>query len=197
MAPEKRTHGNLPAARSLDTYRDCETRNPHQKKLLFSLQNCHGRRVVVRVAEAEVKSRAAAPLEKLLAAVVQNDERLARFLAADFHVLPAELFANARAEGFGDGFLGREPGRQKRRRVPVREAIGDFRGPQNAVQKPLAEFPVGSGDACHFDDIDAGAQDHWSFRFSWSLFAKSVLFRSAVSYPRVVLKARTLQTGSS
>src|SRR6266568_3908361 len=86
---------------------------------LFALQNRHRRRVILRVAEAEVKFRAAAPLEKFLSVVVQNDERLARCLAPHFEVLPAEMFADPRAERFGDGLLGREACGEKRRRVPV------------------------------------------------------------------------------
>src|SRR5438876_858186 len=82
-------------------------------------QNRHRRGVILGVAEAKVKFRAAAPLEEFLPVVVQNDERLARFLAAHFQVLPAELFADPGAERLGDGLLGRETGGEKRRREPM------------------------------------------------------------------------------
>src|SRR6266568_5492855 len=91
----------------------------HQLKLLSALQNRHRRRVILGVAEAEMKFRAAAALEKFLPVVVENDKRLARFLAPHFQVLPAELFADARAERLGDRLLGREAGGEKRRREPV------------------------------------------------------------------------------
>src|SRR5262245_32898718 len=116
------------------------------KPLLVALQNRHRRRVIVGVAQAEMKPHATALLEKLLSSVVQDDERLARFLPPHFHVLPAQLLADPRAERFGNGFFGREAGRQKRRREAVRQAIGDFPGPQNALQEALAEFFVGSAD---------------------------------------------------
>ena len=45
----------------------------------------------------------------------------------------------------------------------MRQTIGDFVRQQNPVHEPLAEFFVGRGDARHFDDVNAGAQDHLRF----------------------------------
>ena len=91
---------------------------------------------------------------------MQNDERLAGIFAAHFHVLPAELPADARAKGFGDRFLCRKTRGEERRGISMREAISDFGRAQYPVQKALAELLVGSADARHLDDVDAGAQNH-------------------------------------
>src|SRR5438128_2214499 len=87
-------------------------------------QNRHRGSVILRVAEAEVNACAAPLLEKFLSVVVQDDEWLARILAAHLHVLPTELFADAGAEGFGNRFLGRETRGEKWSGIVVREAIG-------------------------------------------------------------------------
>ena len=91
---------------------------------------------------------------------MQHHERFPGFLAPDFHVLPAKGRADAGAERLGNGLLGREPRREERRRVFVRETIGDFVRVQDAVHEPLAELFVRRGDAAHFNDVNAGAQDH-------------------------------------
>jgi hypothetical protein len=52
---------------------------------------------------------------------VQHHERLAGFLAPDLHVLPAQLRADAGAERLGNGLLGREPRREERRGIFVRQ----------------------------------------------------------------------------
>src|SRR5256885_1047594 len=80
---------------------------------LTPLQNRDRRRIIVRVTQAELEPRAAADFEKLLPAAVQDDEGLARFLAAHLHVLPTQLLANAGAERLGDRLLGGEPRGQK------------------------------------------------------------------------------------
>ena len=74
-----------------------------------------------------------------LAFAVQHDVGLAGFFAADFHVLPAQLRADAGAKGLGDGFLAGKARRQKRARAicargsrPVRpgaESAGRNRSP--------------------------------------------------------------------
>ena len=40
------------------------------------------------------------------------------------------------------------------------EAVGDLVRQQNPVHEPLAKFFVGGRDARHFDDVDAGAENH-------------------------------------
>ena len=114
-----------------------------------TLQNRHGRGVIRRMAQADEQPFCATRREQLFAFTVQHHKRFAGFLAPDFHVLPAECRADAGAERFGNGFLGREPRREERGRVFVRPAIRDFAWQQNPVHEPLAEFFVGGGDARH------------------------------------------------
>src|SRR5207249_3905073 len=127
---------------------------------LPALQDRHGGRIVVCVTQAKLEPPAGALLEKCLAARVEDDEGLAGFFATHFNVLPSELSADAGAERFGDRFFGRKPRGEKRRGITMGEAIGDFSRVQHSIQKPFAEFFVGRADAGHFDDVDAGAQNH-------------------------------------
>jgi len=70
------------------------------------------------------------------------------------------LRADAGAERLGNRLLGREPRREERRGIFVREAVGDFVRVQDAVHKAIAKFFVRRRDARHFDDVNADAQNH-------------------------------------
>src|SRR5437016_9246144 len=110
-------------------------------------QNRHRRRIIVRVTQAELKPCATALLEKFRSVVVQDDEGLARFLAAHFHVLPSQLLSNSGAERFGDRLFRRKTRGEERRGISMGETIGDLDRAQDAIQKTLAKFFVGSADA--------------------------------------------------
>ena len=113
-----------------------------------------------RVAQADEQLPGLARFKQFLSRAVQHHERLAGFLPADFHVLPAKLRADAGAERLGNRLLGREPRRDKRRGMPVRQAIRHFIRQQNPLPEPLAEFLQRRRDARDFDDVNADAQDH-------------------------------------
>ena len=104
---------------------------------------------------------------------MQNHERLAGFLFANFHVLPAELRADAGAERLGNGFLGRKPRREERRGIFVRQAVGDFVRQQNPVHEPLAKFFVRRCDARDFDDVNARAQNHGIYDLRFAIDAQA------------------------
>src|SRR5262249_26963970 len=70
------------------------------KKSSNAFQNRHRRRVVFRMAQADQHGPRVSFLEQLLAFAVQNDIRLAAILASHLHIAPAELRADAGAEGF-------------------------------------------------------------------------------------------------
>jgi hypothetical protein len=91
---------------------------------------------------------------------VQHDVRFAGFLAADFDVLPAQVRADAGAKGLGDRLLARENARPET--APALCATG------NRPVRTDAESASGNGrqtaggrfDALHFDDVNAGAENH-------------------------------------
>jgi len=91
---------------------------------------------------------------------VQDYKRLAALLPPDFHVLPSQVRADARAEGFGDGLLGRKPCSQKRTWRAMRKAVADLAWVQNALQEPVAKFLIRSLDTPNFDDVNADTQYH-------------------------------------
>ncbi len=96
-------------------------------------------------------------LQQLFPGRMQDYERFAAFLASDLHIVPAKLRADARAEGLGNGFLGRKTRRQERRRHAMRQAVADFVRVQNALQKSLAKPFVRGRDPRHFDDVNSNA----------------------------------------
>lgn len=112
------------------------------------------------MAEADKHGLRAALVQEFLSASVQNNERLTTFLPSDLHILPAKLSADARAEGFRNGFLGSKPCGQKWRGISVGKTIVNFVWEKNATEEPLPKLLMGSMDAGDFDDIDADAEDH-------------------------------------
>jgi len=67
---------------------------------------------------------------------------------------------DAGAEGFGAGFFGGEAGGKTLREAGSGAAIGDFAGGKHALEEALAVAFDGMGDAGHFDEVDAGADQH-------------------------------------
>ena len=132
----------------------------HPPRSKSSFQDGDGGGVEVGMAEAEVQGAGVHLLEQKFAGVVEDDVGLAGFFAADFHVLPAKLAADAGAEGFGDGFLGGEASGEKGGRFLVGKAVRDFFGAEDALQKAFAEFFVRGANAFDFDDVNADAEDH-------------------------------------
>jgi len=119
---------------------------------MSSFQNGHGGGVFSGVAEGEVDATGAAPGEQFQALAVQDDVGFAGIFAANFHVVPAELRANAGAKGLGDGFLGRKSGGQKWAGNFVGETVGRFGGMKDAIEKSFA-VPLARGfNAVHFDE---------------------------------------------
>jgi hypothetical protein len=125
-----------------------------------TFQNGNRRSVLLRVADAQVNDAPAALLQERLSFFVENDEWFAAFFSAHFHVVPAELRADAGAERFGNRFFRREPRRDEWRGIFVRETIGNFRREQDALHKTFAEFFVRRRDALDFDQVNAGAENH-------------------------------------
>lgn len=74
-------------------------------EVLGALENRDGRRLRGRVTQADVHRRATTFAEECFALSVKDDIRFAGFFPADLDVLPAELRANASAEGLGNSFL--------------------------------------------------------------------------------------------
>jgi len=130
---------------------------------LSTFQNRNGSGVSFRVAQTQMNDPPAALFQKFLPIVMQNYKGLTALVMLHFHVLPAELTPNACAEGFGDSFLGGEPGREKRRGILVGQAIGNFIRSQYAFEKSLAESFMGSLDASDFNDVNASAENHFGF----------------------------------
>jgi hypothetical protein len=112
------------------------------------------------VADADEQLPRLARFKKFFPLAVQDHKRLAGFLFANLHVLPAELRADARAERLGNGLLGREPRRKERRGILVCQAIRNLVRQQDPVHKLLAEFFKRRRDARHLDDVNAGAENH-------------------------------------
>lgn len=130
--------------------------------LLTSFQNCYRRGMDLGMAEADEHDAAIAFFQKPFAFVVQNDIRLSAGLAPDFHIVPAQLRADAGAKRFGDGLLRSESCREKWPGCLVRQTITDFRRMQDTIEKSLAEFFVRRRDAVHFNNIYANSKDHIS-----------------------------------
>src|SRR6266404_464067 len=89
--------------------------------------------------------------------------RFAAVALADFHVLPAEMMPDARAERLRDGFLRREARCEMQFGKLQAVTVGHFAGPKTTVQEPLAELVDGMPDASRLDDIDAGTQNVRAF----------------------------------
>ena len=70
-----------------------------------------------RVAQADEQLLRAARFKQFSSLAVQDHEWLARFFAANFHVLPTERRADARAECLGDRLLRRKARGQERRGI--------------------------------------------------------------------------------
>jgi len=124
---------------------------------MSSLQDGHGHRVFFGVAEGNVDATGAAPGEQFQAFAVQDDARFAGVFAANFHVLPAELRANAGAKSLGDGFLGGKTRGKKGAGKFVGQTVGRFGGMKNALEESLAVPFAGGFNAGHFDDVYAAA----------------------------------------
>jgi len=116
-----------------------------------------------RVAQADEQLPRLARGKQFFSPAVHHHERLAGFLPADFHVLPAKLRADASAERLGNRLLGREPGGDKRRGILVRQAIGNFIRQQDPLSEPLAKFFQRRLDARDFDDVNADAKNHFIY----------------------------------
>src|SRR4051812_47201524 len=91
---------------------------------------------------------------------MHDDVGFTAFLSTDFHIMPAELGADARAERFRYGFLRCESRRQKRPRFFVRQTIADLTRQQNAIHESLTKFFIGSFDAGNFDQINSDSENH-------------------------------------
>ncbi len=74
--------------------------------------------------------------------------------------MPAELCADAGAEGFADRFLAGKSRGDALGGVVLREAVFNFRLAQHAIQKPLAPALANLTDALHFHNVDAGTKNH-------------------------------------
>ena len=154
--------------------RGIRVKNPAIRVIRGSpFQNRRRRRVVGRVAQADEQPFRPAGLEQFFSLAVQDHERLAGCFAPDFHVLPAQLRADAGAERLGNGLLGREPHGQERRGIFVREAVGDFVRVQDTVDKAIAEFFVRRCDARHFDDVNAHAENHGTYDLRFAIDAQA------------------------
>ena len=87
---------------------------------LQRFQHRHGRRVDLGMAQTDINRPPIPRLQQGCAGSVQNNGRFTRLAPDNFHIVPAEMFANARAERFGDRFLGGESGRDMARGQPMR-----------------------------------------------------------------------------
>lgn len=136
-------------------------------------QNRRRHRVIRRVAQADEQIFCAARLEQFFSLAVQHHERLAGFLAADFHVLPAELHADAGAKRLGNRLLGREPRGDERRGIFMRQTVSDFVRVQNPVEKPLAEPLMRRLHPRDLDDVNAHAQNHGIYDLRFTIDAQA------------------------
>src|SRR5262249_49955956 len=80
---------------------------------LISFQNRNRSSVLLSMAEADKNHPGISGFKQLFTWLVQNHKWLAAFFAANFHVLPSELGADAGSKGFRDGFLGGKTRRQE------------------------------------------------------------------------------------
>lgn len=104
---------------------------------------------------------------------MQDHERLAGFLAADFHVAPAELRADAGAKRLGNRLFRRKPRGDERRGIFVRQAVSDFVREQKTVEKPLAEPLVRRLHPRDFDDVNADAKNHGIYDLRFMIDAQA------------------------
>ena len=88
---------------------------------------------------------------------MQSHKRFAAFPVFHFHVMPAELRPDARAERLGNRLLRRKPRRDEWRGYFVRPAIGDFLRQQDALKETVAKALDLRRHARHFDDVNAEA----------------------------------------
>lgn len=111
------------------------------------------------VAERKVDFPSAPSREEALPPAVEDDVRLAGFLAPDFHIVPGQMRANASAKSFGNGFLAGESRGDKGARGFVGETVGEFVREENAAHEAIPVFFIRQFNAAHFNQIDAGAEN--------------------------------------
>ena len=85
---------------------------------------------------------------------------------------PVDALADAGAEGLGSRFLGGKARGEAFRRPSLAQAVGLFRGGEDAVQEALSEALEGLLDSGNLDQIDASADNHPAYEaksFGWAI----------------------------
>ncbi len=120
----------------------------------------------------------------------------ARSIAANLNVNPANI-ADASADGFGDGFFGRETGSQPNRIVSAIRALAFG---EEALQETFAEALYAPGHALAFDHVNA-ATDHWMLRAYVAFIAwqrqDGTLLRAPVQWHRENSAGQSLLIGTA
>lgn len=109
------------------------------------------------MAKANERRSAAAALEELLSLAGENEVGLAARFFAHIDLAPAHGFANARAEGFGDSFLGGEARGQMPGRKFHRHRVFDLALRENAMQESFAKTIERMLNAGAFDQVHPDA----------------------------------------
>ena len=113
------------------------------------------------VREREVRVRGAAVVEEFAGAVVEEERGLAGLVREDFHVVPGDAAAPARAEGFERGLLGGEArgvvlGGDD---LAAAVAVGALARGEDALAE-ARRAPEHFTDARDFDNVYADGDDH-------------------------------------
>jgi len=123
----------------------------------------HGvrRGVVLAMGQTDKDGRDAARFRQVRSFAVEHRVRFAAVALANLHVLPTEVMTNAGAERLGDRFLCRETGGEMQRGEFHAVAVGNFLGPEAAVQKPLAKRGLRYRSLCDQPTLQEPATQSW------------------------------------
>ena len=113
------------------------------------------------VAQADVDQAEAFVLGKVSGSAMEADVGGSGGIPRDLKIDPIELWTDADAEGFGQGFLGSETCgiAAKGGGTSERVAVGDLAGSEDAVAEAVAVFGEAPFDAGDLDEVGADAVD--------------------------------------
>jgi len=98
--------------------------------------------------------------EPLLQCLAGNNQRFAKCIVVDAHVVPSDCFADTRTKCFGKRFLCRKTLGNKASWLMARSVLDDFQLTQDSMQELIAMFGQQRFNARDDDDIGADAMNH-------------------------------------
>src|SRR5262245_10610338 len=110
--------------------------------------------------QAQMNDVGADAAKKLLALAMEGDVGGARFLVANFDILPAERGTDACSEGLRNGLFGCETRRDEWSWILMSHAVSKFIRDENSIHEPVTKAFPGILYALNLHQINTDADDH-------------------------------------